>query len=242
MDPEDVYTSSGDCGTLLHLLLQGGSGSWENTEEGPLSASQNEVATLLLHELGTLAPPPADWDEFVPPVQERVVGPGWNPSLRYPLHLATIAGAEHALVAALLAAHPLAARLRDAAPRASELHQPCGYLPAHYALGAARSGRGPFASCRASSAQVQATLLAAYPLTEWPLVDLIRARPSALSDREHQSLNHALSPPLFSPLLFSSLLPCSLLSCSLLSSPVLSSPVLSCSLLSSHPIPPYRCH
>ena len=75
------------------------------------------------------------------------------------------------MIAALLAEYPAAAQLPNAAPRSNDLDQPRGYLPAHYALGLRT---GPFSSCRACSADVQETLLAAYPLTEWDLVDLIR--------------------------------------------------------------------
>ena len=182
-DVIDVYESPGESGSLLHLALQGGSGSWDmqcDKDEPPLSASQNAVALLLLRELHTLAPPLETWDDFVPPAQEPLICPTWNPSKRYPLHLAAVAGASEPLLAALIAAHPPAARLRDAMSHSIDLVQPCGYLPAHYALGAARTG--PYSTCRACGAEAQATLLAAYPLAEWPLVDLIRAGPTALAD------------------------------------------------------------
>lgn len=185
-DVADVYESAGDCGTLLHLALQGGSGSWEYGPSEPLSPSQNAVATLLLEELRTLAPPPEAWDDFRPPAEERVMGPGWNPSQRYPLHLAARAGAAEPLLAALVSAYPAAAAERDAKPRAADLMQEYGYLPAHYALGAARTG--VYSSCRACSREARATLLAAYPFARWPLVDMIRAGPTLLADPVHEHL------------------------------------------------------
>jgi ankyrin repeat protein len=186
VDPVDVYESAGDCGTLLHLALQGGSSGLGGQSEPPLSASQDAVAMLLLQELGTLVPPPEDWPDFVPPAGEALMGPAWAPPERFPLHLAAIAGAAPPLLAALLAEFPLAVTLRDAKPRSPELIQPFGYLAAHYALGVARTG--PYSSNRACSPEAQATVLAAYPLEAWPLIDLIRAGASALADCTIESL------------------------------------------------------
>ena len=184
---EEVYGPESGC-TLLHLALQGGKGAWDlpRRSDPPLSSSQNAVAMMLLCELQTLAPPPVDWDDFVPPAQQPIMVPAWAPSRRYPLHLAAVAAAAQPLIAALLEAYPPAARLRDARPNHSDLAQPYGYLPAHYALGAARGDC--YSSCRPCSAQVQAILLAAYPFEEWPLIDLIRAGPTALAEPAVEAL------------------------------------------------------
>jgi hypothetical protein len=184
---EEAYDASGGGGTLLHLALQGGSCAWDFEQRGPpMSASQNAVAMMLLTELVTLAPPPPDWDHFVPPEQTRLIDPPWSPPLRYPLHLAALAGATEPLIAALVAAYPPAARLRDATPGDLDLAQPYGYLPMHYALGAARTSA--YEGSRACAADAQATLLAAYPFEEWPLIDLLRAGPSALAEPAVEAL------------------------------------------------------
>lgn len=95
---------------------------------------------------------------------------------RLPLHLAAIAGAAEPLVAAIIHAYPAAARTRDRNETPPGLVQPMGYLPAHYALGTARDGL--YKGCRPSSSEVQVTLLAAHPLSEWSIIDLVRAGPA----------------------------------------------------------------
>lgn len=166
----DVYDPVERAGTLLHLALNGGGNPpfGVPAEPLPLTDVQNEIAALLIEEM---PPPPAEWDDFVPPVQD--VDDRFH---RLPLHQAAIAGASAPTVAALLAAYPLAATMRDRAPTSPDLCQPRGYLPAHYALGAARMGL--YSTCRACCPEVQSLLLEAYPLSQWPVLDLIRAGPA----------------------------------------------------------------
>lgn len=173
---EEAWTNALGC-TLLHLALGGGGALLQ--EGPPLSASQSEVAAFLLEAMGNPAECPVpewaalDQPSWVPPVAVPDKTSG-----RLPLHLAALLGAAPSLVEALLQAYPSACRQRDRAPKQVELRQP-GYLPAHYALGAAR--KGTYAFCTPADAQVQALLLDAYPLSEWPLVDLVRAGPHGAS-------------------------------------------------------------
>ena len=173
-DVVDVYEQM-QGGTLLHLALGGGMampGNQMPMQEAPLSAAQAQTATALLELMGNPAEPPdPSWDDFVPPVADP--DDQWE---RYPLHLAAIACAPAALVAAILEAHPDAARQVDRLPKRTDLHN-VGYLPAHYALGVARDGK--WGHCRPCCSEVQQMLVEAYPLSEWDVIDLIRAGPAA---------------------------------------------------------------
>ena len=164
-DAVDFYEPIELAGTLLHLALNGGGNPpFGAPAEPPLTDVQNEIVTVLLEELPV---PLAEWDDFVPPVEDAD-----ERDHRLPLHLAAIAGASASVVAALLAAHPPAAKARDRAPSSPDLRQPYGYLPAH-ALGAARDGL--YSTCRACSPEVQELILEAYPPAQWPMLDLVRA-------------------------------------------------------------------